>query len=52
LGIKKPRPQPGFFAWKKWIVSRVSSAENTRPKPAATAAVSAADISAVDEFHG
>jgi hypothetical protein len=48
---KKPRPQPGFFAFQEMVVSRISNAENTRPQPAATAAVTAADVFAGDGIH-
>jgi len=33
------------------VVSRISNAENTRPQPAATAAVTAADVFAGDGIH-
>jgi hypothetical protein len=50
-GIKKPRPRPGFFAFRGFVASLISSAENTRPEPAGTAAAAAADIFAGDEVH-
>jgi hypothetical protein len=48
---KKPRPEPGFFALSDLVASLISSAENTRPQPAATAAVAAADVFAGDGVH-
>jgi hypothetical protein len=49
-GKKKPRPQPGFFAFQEVVASRISNAENTRPQPAATATVTV-DVFAGDVHH-
>jgi hypothetical protein len=51
FGNKKPRPWPGFFALNAWIASLISSAENTRPEPAGTATVAAADVSAGNHYQ-
>jgi len=50
-GNKKPRPRPGFFASHGMVVSLISSAKNTRPEPAATAAVATADVFAGQSAH-
>jgi hypothetical protein len=50
-GNKKPRPRPGFFASHGIVVSLISSAKNTRPEPAATAAVATADVFAGQSVH-
>jgi hypothetical protein len=48
---KNPGLSRGSHAWYDLGASLVSSAENTRPQPAATAAVAAADVPAGDPFH-
>jgi hypothetical protein len=48
---KNPGLSRGFRAWYDLGASLVSSAENTRPQPAATAAVTAADVPAGNPFH-
>jgi hypothetical protein len=50
-GNKKPRPGPGFFSDMDLFASLISCAENTRPKPAATATAAATDVFAFGGVH-
>jgi hypothetical protein len=48
---KNPGLSRGFRAWYDLGASLVSSAENTRPQPAAAATVTAADVPSGNPFH-